>query len=67
MKKKTHDVFGTWRRSIKPPLVKFAHVFIRPGPYEPVYTERVSKMYSRGIGFQYGQMVDYLLKKMQVD
>jgi hypothetical protein len=46
--------------------MKIVHLFIRPGPYEPVFYERVSKMYSRAIGNNYGQITNFLKEKMQV-
>lgn len=59
--------FQATRRRWKPHLEKVWHLFVKPGPYEPVFDQRVSKMYARGIGKYYGQIVDFLMKQMQVD
>jgi len=50
----------------KPKLLAFIHLFIRPGPYEAVFYERVSKMYFRASGRDYKQVVTYLKDKMQI-
>jgi len=52
---------------IKRGLTRFAHLFVRPGPYEPIFFERVSKMYFRATGKFYVQLVDWFKKKMQVE
>ncbi|MFQ5648167.1 MAG: hypothetical protein ACE5FW_02925 [Candidatus Aenigmatarchaeota archaeon] len=45
-------------------LDMFIHVFIRRGPYETVFFERVSKMFARGIGGYYKQQIDFIKEKM---
>jgi hypothetical protein len=57
---------GSFRAWAKPGLLKFYHIFFRPGPYEPVFFERVSKMYFRASGQYYGQVVDYLKDAMRI-
>ncbi len=57
---------GSFKARAKPGLLKFYHLFFRPGPYEPVFFERVSKMYFRASGQYYGQMVDYLKDAMKI-
>jgi len=52
---------------IKKGLTRFAHLFVRPGPYEPIFFERVSKMYFRATGRFYGQHIDFFKKRMQVE
>ena len=55
--------FKTWA---KPKALKFYHIFFRPGPYEPVFFERVSKMYFRASGQYYGGLVDWFKDHMKV-
>jgi hypothetical protein len=47
-------------------LTRFGHLFIKEGPYEPVFFERVSKMYFRATGAYYGQILGWFKKQMQV-
>ena len=47
-------------------VMRIIHLFVRPGPYESVFFERVSKMYSRAIGQYYGQMTGFIKDKMHV-
>ena len=53
-----------WR--IKPGALKFLHLFVRPGPYEAIFYERVSKMYFRASGRDYLTVRDYLKDKMSI-
>jgi len=39
---------------------KFFHLFVKRGPYEPVFRERVTKVFARGIGKYYGQQVGFI-------
>lgn len=57
---------GSFRAWTKPGLLKFYHIFFRAGPYEPVFFERVSKMYFRASGQYYGQLVDYMKDAMRI-
>ncbi len=62
-------VYGTkrfWKKT-KPWVLKFYHIFFKPGPYEPVFFERVSKMYFRASGQYYGQLIDYFKKQFKVE
>jgi hypothetical protein len=54
------------KRWFKPKVLAFVHLFIRPGPYEAVFYERVSKMYFRASGKDYQQVTNYLKEKMQI-
>jgi hypothetical protein len=47
--------------------MKFVRFFVKPGPYEPVFFERLSKMYFRASGFYYKQMVDVLKNAMGIE
>jgi hypothetical protein len=47
--------------------MKFVRFFVKPGPYEPVFFERLSKMYFRASGFYYKQMVDLLKGAMGIE
>ena len=55
------------KKVTKPPLEKFFYLFFKRGPYEPVFAERVTKMYLRGSGAYFGQVTDYLMQKMGVE
>ncbi len=59
-------VSSGYRNSVRPKLMRFARLFVRPGPYEPVFFERVSKMYFRATGQAYGQIVDFFKDKMSI-
>lgn len=48
-------------------LDRFAHIFIKRGPYESSVKERVSKMHHPVIGDNYKMIVDFIEKKMGVD
>jgi hypothetical protein len=54
-------------RKLRKHLTRVAHIFIRPGPYESVFFERVSKMYFRATGQSYGQMVDWFKAQWHVE
>ncbi|MFH1978578.1 MAG: hypothetical protein ABIJ92_04605 [Candidatus Aenigmatarchaeota archaeon] len=45
---------------------KIFYVFVKKGPYETVFEERVSKMYMRGAGGQYGRVIGFIQQKMGV-
>ncbi len=47
--------------------MRFVRFFIKPGPYEPVFFERLSKMYFRASGFYYKQMVDVIKGAMGIE
>jgi len=47
--------------------MKFVRFFVKPGPYEPVFFERLSKMYFRASGFYYKQMVDVIKGAMGIE
>jgi len=47
-------------------LDRFIHIFIRRGPYETVFFERVSKLFARKMGDYYKQQVGFLKEKMGV-
>jgi len=51
---------------LKPKVMRFVYLFIRPGPYEAVFFERVSKMYFRASGRDYKQVITFLKEKMQI-
>jgi len=50
----------------KPPLSKFFYLFAKKGPYEPIFKERLSKMYARGIGGKWKKIIDFIEEKMEV-
>jgi hypothetical protein len=54
------------RLRIRSGVLKFVHLFVRPGPYEAVFFERQAKMYYRASGRDYGQVISYLKDKMQI-
>lgn len=56
----------TFRVRLKSGILKFYHLFVRPGPYEAVFFERQSKMYYRASGRDYGQVIGYLKDKMSI-
>jgi hypothetical protein len=47
--------------------MRIVRLFIRPGPYEPMLHERLTKMYFRASGFYYKQMIDMLEKAMGIE
>jgi len=47
--------------------MRFVRFFVKPGPYEPVFFERLSKMYFRASGFYYKQMVDLIKDAMGIE
>ncbi|MCX6814814.1 MAG: hypothetical protein NTY20_04165 [Candidatus Aenigmarchaeota archaeon] len=47
--------------------MRFVRFFVKPGPYEPVFFERLSKMYFRASGFYYKQMVDVVKNAMGIE
>ena len=48
-------------------FMRFVRFFVKPGPYEPVFFERLSKMYFRASGFYYKQMVDVVKNAMGIE
>jgi hypothetical protein len=48
-------------------FMSFIRFFVKPGPYEPIIKERLSKMYFRASGFYFKQMVDVLEKAMGIE
>ncbi len=55
------------KRRIGNALKRFARLFVKPGPYEPIFFERVSKMYFRASGQYYVQTLNFLKKKMEIE
>ncbi|HJW97320.1 MAG TPA: hypothetical protein VJ485_04125, partial [archaeon] len=47
--------------------MRFVRFFVKPGPYEPIIFERLSKMYFRASGFYYKQMVDVIKTAMGIE
>jgi hypothetical protein len=47
--------------------MKLVRFFVKPGPYESVLFERLSKMYFRASGFYYKQMVDVIKTAMGIE
>ncbi len=47
-------------------LDSFVHLFVKYGPYEPVFEERVSKMFTRDVGFEYDKIIGRILNGMKV-
>jgi hypothetical protein len=47
-------------------LDRFVHVFVKRGPYEIIFYERISKMFARGMGGYYGQQIGFVQGKMGV-
>lgn len=45
---------------------KFFYVFVKRGPYETMFFERISKLFARGMGGFYGQQVGFIKEKMGV-
>jgi hypothetical protein len=61
--------FGEWRKGVLEygsPLDRLIHVFVKRGPYETMFYERVSKLMARGMGGYYGQQINFLKEKMGV-
>ncbi len=48
------------------PFSSRSKYFFKRGPYEPVFYERGSKMYSRAVGPAYGQVLEFIKSKMHV-
>ena len=59
--------FTTASEKLRPPAESIFYKFVKRGPYEPVFRERVSKMYARGIGGSYGKVLGLIMQKMQVE
>ncbi|RLJ08434.1 MAG: hypothetical protein DRP12_00570 [Candidatus Aenigmatarchaeota archaeon] len=47
-------------------LKRFVHFWIRPGPYETVFYERISKGFARGCGADYGMITGFFREKMGI-
>jgi hypothetical protein len=47
--------------------MRFVRFFVKAGPYEPVFFERLSKMYFRASGFYFKQMVDVIKNAMGIE
>lgn len=54
-------------RKINKGLDRFAHIFIKRGPYETNFEDRVTKIYNRGLGAIFKQHTEFLQKKMGVE
>jgi hypothetical protein len=46
---------------------RFVHFFVRRGPYETVFYERVSKMFARGLGAEYKLVIDHIKGSMGIE
>lgn len=57
---RTRKVGNKLRLKLKP----IVRLFIKPGPYEHNFAERITKIYLIGIAAYYGQTVDFLKKKI---
>jgi hypothetical protein len=57
--KKFQKVRG-WGGTLGKGMDKFAHLYVKRGPYEPVFKERVSKLMARGMGAYYKQQLDHI-------
>lgn len=55
------------KKHITPFLERVFYIFVKRGPYEPVFVERVTKTYLRGTGGYYGQVTDFIMEKMGVE
>ncbi len=55
-----------WGNAIGNGADRFAHLYVKRGPYEPVFYERVSKLMARGMGGYYGQQMGHIQKLMGV-
>lgn len=64
-KERLHD-FKVWATRHSSITMRIAHLFVRPGPYESIFYERVSKTYSRAVGAYYGQITGFIKDKMHV-
>ncbi|MBI4175790.1 MAG: hypothetical protein HY518_01175 [Candidatus Aenigmarchaeota archaeon] len=65
--KKFGERVGVFRRRVRSPLEKFFYLFVRPGPYEPVFEERISKMYARVMGEPFDQIITFITSKIGVE
>ncbi len=52
---------------VRPWAERFFEFFVKPGPYEPVFFERASKMYMRAAGFYWGQITGHIKSTMGVE
>jgi len=46
---------------------KFVHLYVRRGPYDPVFAERISKGATRELREEYQRLTNFLLWKMGMD
>lgn len=60
------DAVNSAGSKVKKPLESFFYLFVRRGPYEPIFKERVSKMFSRAMGPSYKKQLDLLKSEMGV-
>ena len=58
---------GKWGRKGRNVFEKIFYIFVKRGPYETNFEERITKMYFRAAGGLYGQQVGYILSKMGVE
>ncbi len=54
-------------RKTKNVLEKIFYLFVKRGPYETAFEERITKMYFRGAGGFYSQQIGFILEKMKVE
>jgi hypothetical protein len=47
--------------------MRIVEFFVKPGPYEPIFRERISKMYMRASGFYFKQITDVLKTSMGIE
>jgi hypothetical protein len=59
--------FRSFLDRLRPGAETFWGFFVKPGPYEPVFFERASKMYMRAAGGHFGQVVGHLKKSMGIE
>ncbi len=54
-------------KKIERGLDRFVHLFVRRGPYETVFYERISKMFARSIGEDYKAIIDHIKGLMGIE
>ncbi len=62
-----HGRLGWLKRKAYKGLDAFVHIFVKRGPYEVNFEERITKMYFRSAGGLYNQQLGHILKLMQVE
>jgi hypothetical protein len=75
-KEKKPERFQSWKsftektsaagRRLKSGVTRFTSLFMKPGPYENNFEERITKMYFRAAGPLYGQHINFLKEKMNI-